>query len=158
MQKKIDKIIVRVYALIIHKDRILVSDEFWYDTPMTKFPGGGLEPGEGIKDCLIRELNEELGVIPSKAEHFYTCEQMIASEFIPFTQVIPVYYRVELKDYSLLKVSEYRYDFKQLENGAISLRWIDLSLLDESELTFSGDKEALKVYRKTFALSGLKNQ
>jgi len=156
MQKKIDKIIIRVYALIIYKDRILVSDEFWYDTPMTKFPGGGLEPGEGIIDCLRRELMEELGVIPAKEEHFYTCEQMIASEFIPFTQVVPIYFRVELKDYSLLKVSEYRYDFKQLENGAISLRWMDLSLLDESELTFTGDKEALSVLRKKYALSRLK--
>jgi len=143
MQKKIDKIIVRVYAIIINNGRILLSDEFWYDTPMTKFPGGGLEPGEGIQDCLRREIREELDTEVLSCEHFYTCDQMIASEFIPFTQVIPVYYLVKLEDYNSFRVSDYRYDFTRFENGAISLRWTELELLNVDELTFSGDRLAL---------------
>ncbi len=148
MQKTFEKIVVRVYAIIIHQERILLSDEFWYDTPMTKFPGGGLEPGEGISDCLKREIFEELGVMIVKMDHLYTSDSLIVSDFIPSTQVIPVYYEVKLKDYDQLKVSDYRYDFKPLENGAISLRWMEIELLDESELTFSGDKEAFVILKK----------
>lgn len=148
LQKSYNKIIIRVYAIIYNKGQLLLSDEFWYDTPMTKFPGGGLEPGEGIKDCLYRELKEELGVEPIAYEHLLTFDGMLSSDFIPATQVIPIYYRVQLKNYDVLKTSEYRYDFKRFENGAISLRWIDADLLDENELTFPGDREALKLFRK----------
>ncbi len=149
MQKSFEKIIVRVYALIVHKGRILLSDEFWYDTPMTKFPGGGLELGEGIYDCLEREIIEELGVKPLEMKHFFTYDKLIASDFIHGTQVIPIYYLVQLKDYSSIDVSEYRYDFKRLENGAIRLRWINIDDLDEKELTFAGDKEVLMLFKKT---------
>lgn len=147
MQKTFERIIVRVYAIIVNNGRILLSDEFWYDTPMTKFPGGGLEPGEGILDCLKREISEELGVEPVKMEHLLTYDKLISSDFIPSTQVIPIYYVIKLKQYDSLNVSDFRYDFKRLENGAMSLRWIDLDLLDESELTFTGDKAALNAYR-----------
>lgn len=140
---KVEKIVIRVYALIIKNDKILLSDEFWFDTPMTKFPGGGLENGEGIKDCLLRELQEELKLSPKKIEHFYTYEDLIVSEFIAHTQVIPIYYLCEIDDNSQIEVSEYRYDFKKLENGAMRNRWIDIDLLDESELTFKNDKAVL---------------
>lgn len=152
MQKKLDKIVVRVYALIIEGNRILLSDEFWYDTPMTKFPGGGLEPGEGIVDCLKREILEELGVEPVQMEHLFTCDSLITSDFIASTQVIPIYYKVKLPAHAKLQTSEFRYDFKKLENGAISHRWIDLDLLNESELTFSGDRMALQILTKSLTL------
>lgn len=141
---KVEKIVIRVYALIVKNDKILISDEFWYDTPMTKFPGGGLELGEGIKDCLLRELKEELNVSPKMIEHFFTYDDLIISEFIANTQVIPVYFLCEIENDAEIEVSEYRYDFKKLENGAMRNRWIDLDLLDESEMTFKNDKLALK--------------
>jgi len=150
MQKSYEKLIIRVYAIIVHNDKLLLSDEFWYDTPMTKFPGGGLEPGEGVKDCLVRELIEELGTAPSHIEHLYTCENLISSDFVPSTQVIPIYYTVKLKDYNTLDVSQYRYDFKRLENGAIRLRWIPIELFNVDELTFSGDRDAWKVFKEKF--------
>lgn len=148
MKAGIEKVIVRVYAVIIHEGKILLSDEFWYDTPMTKFPGGGLEPGEGIKDCLKREIAEELGTEIIHAEHLLTIDSFIASEFIPSSQVIPVYYLVRLKSYETFRVSDYRYDFQRLEHGAISLRWMDLDMFEDNELTFPGDRVAFSALKE----------
>jgi len=154
MQKIFDKIVIRVYALIIHENRLLLSDEFWHDTPMTKLPGGGLEPGEGILDCLRRELLEELNIEPAKAEHFLTFDKLVASDFANTTQVVPVYYLVQLADYSKIDTSAHRFDFKRLENGAMRNRWIELDQLDIEELTFVSDREAIALYRKKKGLPG----
>ena len=49
---------LRVYGLLMHEGRVLVSDELIKGQRITKFPGGGLEYGEGLKDCLVREIRE----------------------------------------------------------------------------------------------------
>ena len=54
--------IIRVYGIYIDPDKgILVSDELVNGKYITKFPGGGLEFGEGTIDCLKREMVEETG-------------------------------------------------------------------------------------------------
>ena len=54
------KMNIRVYSLIINnKHEVLLSDEFRLKQNMTKFPGGGLIPGEGTIDCIHREALEE---------------------------------------------------------------------------------------------------
>ena len=59
----ITKYTVRVYGILLDNDnRILVSDEFIRGDYFTKFPGGGLELGEGTRDCLKREFKEETGL------------------------------------------------------------------------------------------------
>ncbi len=148
---KIEKIAVRVYAIIVKEDQILLSDEFWFDTPMTKFPGGRLEPAEGVLDCLKREIKEELNTDIVKAEHFFTYEDFIVSVFMPSTQVIPIYYIVELADYSKLDLSNYRYDFHELVDGAIRHRWINIEELHEKELTFVSDKIALEKFKESLS-------
>lgn len=52
---------LRAYGLLLDQGRVLVSDELIRGQRITKFPGGGLEYGEGLKDCLVREVREELG-------------------------------------------------------------------------------------------------
>lgn len=42
--------------------------------PMLKFPGGGLEWGEGIADALKREFKEELNAEIEIVRHFYTTD------------------------------------------------------------------------------------
>lgn len=93
---------IRVYGLLLHQGRVLVSDELIKGQRITKFPGGGLEYGEGLKDGLLRELREEMGVEAFGLEHFYTTDFFQQSSFhkAPM-QVISVYYtfRVEAPDH-----------------------------------------------------------
>ena len=52
---------VRVYGILINdRNELLVSDELIKGIRFTKFPGGGLEWGEGIEACLKREFIEDL--------------------------------------------------------------------------------------------------
>ena len=59
MDKK-GSFLIRMYGLVVNsKQEVLVSDEFELNMKMTKFPGGGLEFGEGLTDGLRREFREE---------------------------------------------------------------------------------------------------
>ena len=66
---------VRVYGILKDShNRVLVSDEFIRGNYFTKFPGGGLEFGEGTKECLVREFKEETGLNVTVGEHIYTTD------------------------------------------------------------------------------------
>ncbi|MFN9581703.1 MAG: NUDIX domain-containing protein, partial [Bacteroidota bacterium] len=49
---------IRVYALLKHWDKVLLVHERIGDFSFTKFPGGGMQYGEGTIDCLKREVME----------------------------------------------------------------------------------------------------
>lgn len=87
---------VRVYGLWINEQQeILLSDERIADFEFTKFPGGGLEYGEGLRDGLIREWKEETGMDIKVLDHFYTTDFFQESVWHPGQQIISVYYFVE---------------------------------------------------------------
>lgn len=84
---------VRVYGLLINEQRqVLVSDEFIRGNYYTKFPGGGLEFGEGTRDCLKREFMEEMGLNVEIGEHLYTTDFFQMSAFNPEHQILSIYY------------------------------------------------------------------
>lgn len=59
----IDEEVVRVKALIINsKNEILLG----YFNNNYQFPGGHLEEGETVEECLIREIKEETGMVMKK--------------------------------------------------------------------------------------------
>ena len=66
---------VRVYGILLNdNNQVLVSDEYIRGNFYTKFPGGGLEYGEGTRDCLKREFKEEMDLDISVDDHIYTTD------------------------------------------------------------------------------------
>ncbi|MDX9749586.1 MAG: NUDIX domain-containing protein [Flavobacteriales bacterium] len=84
---------IRAYGLLLHEGAVLVSDEHVQGRAITKFPGGALEYGEGLRDCLVREVREEVGVEALDVRHFHTTEVFQRSAFhTDPVQVVAVYF------------------------------------------------------------------
>jgi 8-oxo-dGTP diphosphatase len=84
---------LRVYGILIsEKNQVLVSDEWIRGNYYTKFPGGGLEFGEGTRDCLKREFAEEMNLQVKVGNHIYTTDYFQLSAFNPEHQIISIYY------------------------------------------------------------------
>ncbi len=126
---------VRVYGILInHKNQILLSDEIIRGNFYTKFPGGGLEYGEGTRECLVREFSEEMKIKVRTGDHFYTTDFYQQSAFDPNYQIISVYYYVttdELFDLNTINSEEGKPE---------SFRFINLSELSEENVSLPIDK------------------
>lgn len=147
---KTGNFIIRVYGLILNeKKEVLLTDEFQLGMKMTKFPGGGLEFGEGTVDCLKREIAEECnGQKINNIRHFYTTDFYQKALFFENHQLISIYYTAELTEPMQFNISEKPFDFEKLENGNQSFRWAKINTLSESELSFPIDKFVLKKLHK----------
>ncbi|MBK9571159.1 MAG: NUDIX domain-containing protein [Chitinophagaceae bacterium] len=84
---------LRVYGILINEKK-MVSDELIRGSSLTKFPGGGLEFGEGTRDCLQREFMEEMGLKVTVNDHIYTTDYFQVSAFNPAHQIVSIYYWV----------------------------------------------------------------
>lgn len=93
-----EKINIRVYGAAIKDGKVLVLHEEYVGQNLLKLPGGGLELGEGVTDCLRREFEEELNVKINIVSHLYTQEHFVASRFRENEQLLTIYYIVEIAD------------------------------------------------------------
>lgn len=138
---------VRVYGILVNKlDQVLFSDEEEHGFRFSKFPGGGLEYGEGLIDALKREFMEECNAEIDVIDHFYTTDFFIKSVFND-SQVISVYYLVEPKSELLLNFREKIFDFDS--NGDIlqAFRWKNIADLDISDVTFPTDQRVVELLK-----------
>ena len=133
---------LRVYALLINeKQEILLSDENRFGKFFTKFPGGGVEHGEGIQDALFRELQEELHLEITSADFFYFNEFHQASAFDQ-SNLVAFYYIVNIQKAAVqLQEEDYTIPFEQEQELQ---RWKALHELQKDELTFPVDQKVLE--------------
>jgi 8-oxo-dGTP diphosphatase len=136
---------VRVYGLLINDDQeILISDEQEYGMQFTKFPGGGLELGEGLVDGLKREFVEECNVEVEIISHFYTTDFFVKSAFND-SQIISVYYVVNNISPLNLIFKTAPFDFDGEGEVLQSFRWVKLNDLKVEDFTFPIDQHVAKL-------------
>lgn len=138
---------VRVYGILIKNKAVLLSDERLNKHQFTKFPGGGLEFGEGPADCIIREMKEEIGLDYAIQAHFYTTDFYQESVFNSQHQIISIYYLLEGPEPEENLISSTIFDFKS-EGDAQRFRWIKVSELKEEDVTFPIDKKVIGLIKK----------
>lgn len=134
---------IRVYGILINdRGEVLLSDEDWFGEFFTKFPGGGLEFGEGLKDCLRREYKEEVGINIEIGELFYLTDYFQRSAFDENSQIVSVYYLVSSKETDrIVTVNE---PFQGIEDKKEVQRWQKLSEFSADDIDYPIDKLVAK--------------
>ena len=146
---------IRVYGILINeKKQVLVADEHIRGGFYTKFPGGGLEFGEGTRDCLKRELKEELGIEAEIGDHIYTTDYFQLSAFRPDDQIISIYYFAKpLEDLKVpLRNKPFDFDEKLMEiynntGETETFRLIDWEKFSAEIVTLPIDKIVAKMIK-----------
>ena len=125
----IDEEVIRVKGLIINsKKEILLG----YANNIYQFPGGHLEFGETIKECLKREIKEETGmevdlslINPFMMIQYYTKNFFNSGK----NRCNKIYYFVINTD-NLINLKETNYT-KEEKEGNYTVRYINLSDVEE---------------------------
>ncbi len=136
----IDKINVRVYAAAVKDKKVLVLFEEYAGEYLMKLPGGGLEFGEGVLDCLRREFDEELNTKINVIEHLYTQEEFLVSRFRANEQLLTLYYVVEIVDET---------EFLIMDPCIEKAEWISLET-EENPFTLPVDQIVFEILKKKF--------
>ena len=131
---------IRVYGIWIQDDKVLINEEQIRGKAVIKFPGGGLDWGEGIIDCLKREWKEELDIDIEVLGHFYTTDFFQASAF-DNSQVISVYYLVNAEVPNVIVNNE--------DNERTY--WMDLKDISADVFTLAIDKHVGHLLQQTYS-------
>lgn len=132
---------VRVYALLEHAGKIMLIHEPFQDQLIYKFPGGGLEFGEGTRDCLKREFKEELNLEVEVGDHFYTQDFFIQNAFDSSEQILMIYYLVSTSDEALK-------NFRIIDEDIREVLWLNPTDLNAEQMTLATDKVVIDLYKK----------
>ena len=149
---------VRVYGILLNEHKqVLVSDEYIRGEYYTKFPGGGLEFGEGTRECLQREFKEEMNLDVSIEDHIYTTDIFQMSAFTPEHQIIAIYYFAKALQPITVPIRTAAFDFdeqqlqvyeqtKQIE----TFRFIDWKNFTADAITLPIDKIVTSLLREKY--------
>jgi 8-oxo-dGTP diphosphatase len=149
---------IRVYGILINDNKqILLSDEFIRGQYYTKFPGGGLELGEGTRDCLKREFQEEMSLDVEVKDHIYTTDFFQISAFHPEHQIISIYYFVQPLEPITFSLTQKEFDFtdQQLiiykEKSEIeTFRFADLISFSDKDVSLPIDKVVARIIKEKY--------
>jgi 8-oxo-dGTP diphosphatase len=152
----ISRFTIRVYGILTDENkRVLLSDEFIRGDYFTKFPGGGMEFGEGTRDCLKREFKEETGLDVTIGDHIYTTDYFQISAFNKKDQIVSIYYyahAIDANEVSKLNTKTTVFDFAQHQVADMSaqcelLRWIEWNELSEESVSLPIDKIVVRMIK-----------
>jgi ADP-ribose pyrophosphatase YjhB (NUDIX family) len=151
-----NKFNLRVYGILINeKKQVLVSDEYIRGNYYTKFPGGGLEFGEGTRDCLKREFKEEMDLNVEVCEHLYTTDFFQMSAFNPEHQIISIYYRVQALEQIKAPLRDKVFDFDEAQLAVYhdkgeteTFRFIDWQGFSAESVTLPIDKVVAQLVKE----------
>lgn len=140
---------IRVYGIVMNEQHeVLLTDEFRLGMRMTKFPGGGLNFGEGTLDCLRREFREEMGQEIEILSHFYTTDYFQQTRLLKVPQqLISIYYFVRPLNPVTIEVASKPFDFENTD-GAQCFRWVKLDEITEDDLTFPIDQKVIRLLKE----------
>jgi 8-oxo-dGTP diphosphatase len=140
--------------LINEKKQVLVSDEYIRGAFYTKFPGGGLELGEGTRECLVREFREEMNLAVKVKDHIYTTDYCQPSAFKPNEQLIAIYYFAEALEPIRAPLRNKPFDFDDREMDQYqktgeteTFRFIPWEDFSEDSVTLPVDKIVARMIR-----------
>src|SRR5947209_4872939 len=147
---------IRVYGILINEQgQLLVSDEYIRGNYYTKFPGGGLEFGEGTRECLRREFLEEMNLKVEVGEHLYTTDYFQMSAFNPDHQIISIYYRVQPMEEISVRLSNIAFDFDERQlviynerKEVETFRFINWHEVSEESVTLPIDKIVVRMLKE----------
>jgi 8-oxo-dGTP diphosphatase len=146
---------IRVYGILLNdQNQVLVSDEKIRGEYYTKFPGGGLEFGEGTRDCLKREFVEELNLNVQVGKHIYTTDFYQMSAFNPTQQIISIYYFAHALEpiTATIRQNPFEFDEAQLElykttQEIESFRFINWEDFNENSVHLPIDKVVARMLK-----------
>ncbi|MFI5203976.1 MAG: NUDIX domain-containing protein [Flavobacteriales bacterium] len=137
---------IRAYGIILDQERVLISVELIHGKEITKFPGGGLQWGEGLADCLKREFLEETGLRVEMGRCFYVTDYFVASVFNKEQQVISCYFQTTILPGQTIPLEK----IKNGSEGAAEwhqLKWIPMAELYPEMFYFPIDKKVVELLR-----------
>lgn len=149
---------IRVYGILLNEQKqVLLSDECIRGMYITKFPGGGLEMGEGTRDCLKREFMEEMNLKVAVGEHIYTTDFFQISAFDNKHQILSIYYFVKALETinAPLRTTPFDFDEQQLKvyeatGETETFRFIDWDNFTETAVTLPIDKIVASLLKKKY--------
>lgn len=128
----------RCYAVIrSSQDRVLVMMERWKGVDLNKFPGGGLELGEGLLECIYREIDEEFERNEHlNYKHLHTPTGCFSSRFKPQEQLLLNYFT------NRENAEETNWELIPNDPNLLGIKWLELKAENAEWLTLESDKEA----------------
>jgi ADP-ribose pyrophosphatase YjhB (NUDIX family) len=149
---------LRVYGILINEQKqVLVSDEYIRGGLYTKFPGGGLEFGEGTRDCLKREFKEEMNLQVEVGDHIYTTDYFQMSAFNNQFQIISIYYFAKALESITVPLRDKPFDFDEeqlkvyeTKKEIETFRFIDWHNFNAEAVTLPIDKIVADMVKNNF--------
>ncbi|MBY5958408.1 NUDIX domain-containing protein [Membranicola marinus] len=134
----IERFNLRVYGILVRKGKLLLSEEQYLGKTLVKFPGGGVEYGEGVQEALVREWNEEAGCPIKINSIFHATDKFIQSAFDPKDQLVSLYYIISSDEDVNDSLAEHKFF------------WVDLNHKNATTLTFPQDSEVFRLVCDTY--------